>query len=115
MIAKIAAEIRRVKFSYSTETQLQEAIAEILLNAGIMCCREVRLKHGRIDLLAGRVGIEVKIAGATADVARQLGRYLSSDELDGLVLVTTRVSHLFIPATVEGKPVEVVTLAWAGL
>jgi hypothetical protein len=107
--AVVAEAIERFRFRYSSEDQLQEGLAGALAAAGIVAEREVRLgPRDRIDLLAGRVGIEVKVKGAASDVARQLARYASSDRVDELVLVTTRSSHWRVPRTVNGKPVVVV-------
>lgn len=111
----MAEAIRAVRFSYSSEADLQEGISRALAAAGIDHEREVDLGVGRIDLLVGRVGVEVKVAGGPAEVGRQALRYLRSDRLDSLVLVTSRVKHLHLPDELAGKRVEVVTLAWAGL
>lgn len=114
--AEVAAAIRGKRFSYSTEDDLQAAISEVMTKAGIEHVRELAIAGGRVDLcVQGRVGVEVKIAGSPAEVQRQIGRYLAGDDLDGLVLVTSRVRHLGLPDEIHGKPVEVVTLAWAGL
>lgn len=113
--AEIAALIRAHKFSYHDEDALQAGIAAMLAKAGVAARREVRLKHGRIDLLAGKVGIETKVAGSPSDTAFQCGRYLADDQLDGLVLVTNRVRHLYIPDSMHGKPLIVVTLVGHGL
>jgi hypothetical protein len=107
--------LRRHRFNYSNEDQLQQGIAAALTAAGFDVEREVRLDgRSRIDLLVGRVGIEVKVAGTPDAVERQLARYASSDRIDGLMLVTSRPRHL-IPQTINGKPVETVQLAAAGL
>jgi hypothetical protein len=112
----VSAAIRNHRFRYSSEDRLQEGIALALTSRGYSVQREVRLdSHCRIDLVVARIGIEVKIAGTAADVHRQIARYLRSDQLDALVLVTSRVRHLHIPESINGKQVEVITLAWAGL
>ncbi|WP_345750093.1 hypothetical protein [Microbacterium rhizophilus] len=104
--------------TYRNEDDLQAAIADLLADADIAATREVRLSDGqsRIDLLAGRVGIEVKVGGGTSDVARQLARYAQCSEISALVLVTTRVAHSHVlnePTT--DKPVFVCSLIGAGL
>ena len=116
MSAKAIADVlRRHRFNYSDEDQLQEGIAGALTAAGFEPEREVRLNgRSRIDLLVGRVGIEVKVAGKPGAVAGQLSRYASCEQIEGLVLVTSRVRHR-MPLEMEGKPVEVVQLAGAGL
>jgi hypothetical protein len=114
-VEAIAGVLRRYRFNYEDEDRLQEGIAAALTAAGFEVEREVRLTRGsRIDLLVGRVGIEVKVAGTPIDVASQLARYALCDRIDGLVLVTSRPRHRMV-SVVEGKPVEVVQLAGAGL
>ncbi|MGH2878927.1 MAG: hypothetical protein ACRDK4_04880 [Solirubrobacteraceae bacterium] len=112
--APIVEALRAVRFNYGDEDRLQEGIAAALAAVGFDVEREVRLSaRDRIDLLVGRVGIEVKVAGSPGSVANQLLRYAKSDRIDGLVLVTSRVRHL--APMVLGKPIEVVQLAGAGL
>lgn len=108
----VAAAIRRFDFRYADEDQLQEGLANALLSEGFDVKREVRLGPGeRIDLLVDRVGVEVKVKGSSAQVARQLARYGRHD-LDGLVLVTTKLRHA--PPSLP-IPIEVVCLAGASL
>lgn len=111
----IAEALRRYRFTYCNEDQLQEGIAAALVEEGFEVEREVRLPGlGRIDLLVGRVGIEVKVAGTPIEVASQVARYAFCEEIDGLVLVTSRPRHR-IPAIANGKPVETVQLAGGAL
>ena len=102
---------------FVTEDDLQQQLAAALAAAGIDAAREVRLSDGRsrIDLLVGRVGIEVKTDGGRNDVVRQLTRYAHCPELDELVLVTTRTKHHHMPAEVAGKPLHLVSLIGAAL
>lgn len=106
--AAVAAVLRRYRFRYQTEDDLQAAILVALERNGIEARREVRLgSRHRVDLLAGGVVVEVKVQGSDADVRRQLLRYAAEDACDGIVLVTNRVGHR-PPETLVGKPVEVV-------
>lgn len=115
-VAAVAEAIRAHRFRYSDERQLQDALGGALTAAGFDVAREVSLDAAsRIDLLAGSIGVEVKVAGTLESVTRQLCRYVTHDQIDGLVLVTTRVRHRQVPATIAGKPVAVVCLAEAGL
>jgi hypothetical protein len=87
-------------------------LADGLTQLGFEVAREVALARGmRIDLLVGRVGIEVKIAGQTSSVARQLRRYAASDLVDELVLATTCPRHAGVAPVIDGTPVHVVVLA----
>lgn len=115
-VADVAVAVRSFRFRFQSEDDLQAAIADGLTLRGFTVEREVRLgEHGRIDLLVdGAVGLEVKVAGTLAAVLRQVGRYLQSDRIEGLILVTAIASHS-VASTVDGKPFVVVTLAGAGL
>ena len=114
-LAELADAIACCRFSYATEDELQRALADALARTGRTVEREVRLDgHNRIDLLVDRIGIEVKVAGKADAVMRQIRRYVASDLVDGLLLVTTRARHA-LPAEVDGKPVAVVQLSGAAL
>lgn len=92
----IVAAIRRRRFRYSSEVELQEAIATVLAADGFPVEREVRLdRYSRIDLLTGGVGVEIKVAGRESSVLRQLARYAEHDAIAALVLVTNRSRHTF--------------------
>lgn len=101
-------------FRHVNEDELQSGLAEALDRAGLQPQREVRIAGGRIDVLCGRIGVEVKVAGQPAQVVRQLTRYASGGDIDALVLVTTRVRHQ-APDTISGIPVRVLCLAGRSL
>ncbi len=89
----------------ASEAELQDAIATALLDKA---AREVRLgPRSIIDFLVGGVGIEVKMAGSTPAVTRQILRYLESPRIEALLLVTTRRQHAVLAGTRLGKPVAV--------
>lgn len=115
----VAETIGVTPMTWRTEYDLQLEIERALTAAGIPATREVHLGEGigRIDLMAGRVGIEVKVGSTStwADVTRQLGRYAWSDDIDELVLVTTTAKHRQVPGKVAGVPVRRVFLLEAGL
>lgn len=108
-LAAVAAVVRGYRFTYATERDLQDGIAEALERAGMKAEREAPLDggRGRVDLLVGSVGVEVKIAGGRSEVAGQVTRYLAA--LDGLVLVTGRATH----AALSHPRLEVVLLGGA--
>lgn len=114
---RIARVIAASTPTFVTEDDLQRELADALNIAGWVARREVRLSDGasRIDLLAARVGIEVKTAGSWRTVMAQLLRYARCDEIDHLILVTTRANHRLIPSTLHGKPVTVVVLTGGSL
>lgn len=113
----IVATIGSHRFLWATEDDLQQGLAQALDAAGRAVSREVRLNaHDRIDLLVGHVGIEVKTTGAWRDVQRQLHRYLESDLIDELVLVSAKAVHRRIPqGTIAGKRLFVHQLEASGL
>lgn len=98
-------------FSASSEAVLHHAVRELLDTHGIEAKPEHALSaRDRIDfyLPDGRTGIECKIDGSATAVMRQLLRYAESDQIEGLVLVTSRTKHRNMPPTLGGKPVYVV-------
>ncbi|MHB1782908.1 MAG: hypothetical protein ACYCTE_09495 [Acidimicrobiales bacterium] len=110
--ASIVAALRRLRCRFADEDQLQAMLADGLTQLGFDVKREVALaRGGRIDLLVDRIGIEVKIAGQTSSVARQLRRYASSDLVDELVLATTCPRHAGAAPMIDRTPVHVVVLA----
>lgn len=110
--ARIAALIGGQRYRYRDEDALHAGIEQVLAAGSVEATAEARLSgRDRIDFLAGRVGVEVKIAGANADVIRQLRRYATHPEIGALILVTTRARHRAIPRVIEGKPVLVVWLS----
>lgn len=104
--------ITRTPLRYATEAQLQEQLAAALTASGNDVTREVVLSDGssRIDLMVGRIGLEVKVKGSLPDVRRQLSRYARTGDLDALILVTSRSAHHAIPATLAGIPLHLCSL-----
>ena len=115
--ATIARHLDEASLTYVSEDDLQAGIEAALAEVGVAAAREVRLSDrvSRIDLLAGSVGIEVKVAGGWASVVRQLTRYAACSEIESLILVTSRAKHLNMPEQLHGKPVHVVSLIGSGL
>lgn len=110
----LAEILRRARYRYANEDQLQQGIALVLARHGVAADREVRLSPAdRIDfLLTGvPIGIEVKVAGETGAVWRQLRRYAASPRIGGLLLATTRAKHhLDAPSHLGDVPVHVLVL-----
>ena len=92
------------------EYDIHAAVARALSEAGLDYEHEYRLgPRRRIDFRVGRIGIEVKKGRpATSELTRQLRRYLESDTLDGVIVVTQRVTAL--PDRICGKPVLLISL-----
>lgn len=104
--------IGHARFTYATEEQLQLGIATSLHHYGIAFKREFRLNAAdRIDFLIGSIGIEIKIAGNSESVLRQLTRYSASAAISELILVTSKASHRALPEFVGGKSLTVIQLS----
>lgn len=113
----LAALLRGYLFRYINEDRLQEGIAGALTELDYAVEREVAIDSGRsrMDVVCERIGIEVKIAGPTKRLEAQVARYLRSDLIDGMVVVSTSPRHADLPKEIEGKPVEVVLITAGGL
>lgn len=106
---RIVTVIEARRINMTTEEAAHRAISAALTAAGIEHENEVRLSKGeRIDMLAGRVGIEVKVQGQRRAIYRQLERYVLRPEIDALVLVT----GVAFPGSldVEGRTVFIANL-----
>jgi hypothetical protein len=112
----IADLVRRQTFAFTNEVELHVGLAQLLTDQGLIPRREVQLTDAdRVDLMvdldAGPLAIEVKIAGANGDVRRQLSRYAASDQVAELMLITTLRRHLTgLGPRIGGKPLTRVLL-----
>jgi hypothetical protein len=110
----ICALLGGYRFACSNEAQLQQAIEELLRQAGYQFMREKHLsRKDKPDFDVGGVAIEVKVDGSLTDVLRQLSRYAEQPAVDVLVLVTTRATHARVPTSMGGKPIRLVHLVGA--
>lgn len=113
---EIVGALSAATLTYTDEVSLHTDMSRVLAAAGIHHEREVRLgAAGRIDFMAGAVGIEVKVGGSLPAVARQMTRYAHRDEVCELVLVTTIARHHAIPIELAGVPVALFSLIGQGL
>jgi len=100
--------LRRCRFRFSNEAALQAQITEALTRLGEPHKREHQLGTvGRIDFLVGRVGVEVKVRGATSEIGWQLLRYAEHQDIDGILLVTAKARHTELPPRMNDKPLRV--------
>lgn len=107
----VAAALASVRMpAQPEEYDIHAAVARALSDAGLEFEHEYRLgPRRRIDFRVGRVGIEVKKGRpASSELRAQLQKYLESDALDAVIVVTQRVTAL--PVTIGGKPVRLVSL-----
>lgn len=100
----------RVEKAVPEESELHAAVAKALSEAGLSAKHEaVVAPRCRIDFLCGRIGIEIKKGKVPrARLHSQCARYLASDELDALVLVSPNA--LYLPETIGGKPAVIFSL-----
>ena len=92
------------------EYDLHRLVMDALAAAEIPFAHEVKLApRCRIDLMCGRVGIEIKRGKPEPKrIRQQLARYAECDGIDGLILVAERT--VAVPHTLSGKPVRVICL-----
>lgn len=107
---QVADILRKYKFRTQNEDELQQAIAIVLSAERVKFEREVVLSSiDRIDfMLPAGIGIEVKVAGSSENVLRQLHRYAKIEAVKELILVSKRFQAGRQPHDVGGKPVHVV-------
>ncbi len=100
----------RVRQAAPEEAELHAAVAEALAAAGLEARHEAVLgPRCRVDFLCGTVGIEIKKgAPPLARLREQCARYLRSDRLSALIVVSPRA--LRVPGVIAGKPVVVFSL-----
>lgn len=111
IIDRVAAALSAVRMpAQPEEYDIHGAVAEALAAAGLEYEHEYRLgPRRRIDFRVGRIGIEVKKGRpASSALAAQLRKYLESDELDAVIVVTQRVTR--VPDAIDGKPVRLLSL-----
>ncbi|MGL4745034.1 MAG: hypothetical protein ACRCYX_12550 [Dermatophilaceae bacterium] len=107
----LAAVLTGNRFRVLSEETVHAGSGAVLEAAGYDVRHEVRLTgKDRVDMLVGRVAVEVKVAGAAGRVLRQCQRYAHSDVVDEVLLVTTVPAHQQLPSTAGGKPLTVALL-----
>lgn len=92
------------------EYDIHAMIAEALAVSEVEFVHEYRLgPRCRVDFLCGDVAIEVKKGRPLPSaLARQLARYLESDEVREMIVVLQK--RVTLPETIRGKRVWVVSL-----
>lgn len=118
--SEVARVLRMHTFNFDNEDELQQGIAKALELAGAPFSREVRLSpRDRIDFVVHarhEIGIEVKVT-STGRLLAQVKRYLESDQIEGIVIVTTARAHKRLSGDHlwAGKSCEVVWLGFSSL
>lgn len=112
--------IESVQLCYTTEEIMQQQLHELFQARSIDAVKEFRLNaRDRVDFLAktmnGNVAVECKTKGSPQTVMAQLARYAESDQVQSVLLVTSRRNHLaseaFREREILGKPLAGVWVA----
>ena len=91
MLEQVLTALKSIRAPVATdEYDLHQLACQALAQVGIGCVHEAQLApRYRIDVLCGRVGIEIKRGRPTASaLTRQLTRYAQSGALDALVVLS---------------------------
>ena len=110
-LPRILAALKRIRMpAILNEYDLHALVAAALLDGGFDMRHEVTVgRRARIDFMVGNVGIEVKARRSSRTaLLRQAGKYLSSDAVAALIIVSARTISL--PDRVAGKPVVMLGL-----
>ena len=99
------------RYSFQSEAELHECLADVLDAAGVAYQREVRLSEAhRVDFMVGRLAVEVKLSGPLSALTRQVHGYLQHEEVDGVLVVAAKTRLAGLPGEVSGKPVRTLVL-----
>lgn len=110
----ILKALRRYELRFGTESELQDAIADVLEREGIPFAREVTLgPRQRVDFMCGSIAIEAKTRGSLSDLTRQVHGYLADDRVEAIVIATSLARLCQIPGTLRGKVVAPVLVRCA--
>lgn len=115
-IKDLADYLRQWRISYTTETIMQESVEEALHGLMIdgipvVVNREHRFNEtDRVDFFLPEDGlaIECKIRGNFAAVMHQLIRYAGQESVKGVILVTSKSTHIVHRDTLCCKDFETV-------
>lgn len=114
LVAALLEAVGRRPPRVTTEMELHDYLEPILRTLGRVSREYTFGPSERVDFLvdgAGwRLAVEVKVKGSASAVERQLSRYARQSGVTGVVLVTTRSTHI-MPPDIEGVPVAVACLA----
>lgn len=112
LLGAITAVLSTSRYFYTNEVDLHRHIDKTLTRVGIPFEGEVRLSpRDRIDYMVGPLGVEVKVAGKTEPLRRQLARYAEHDQVEALLVVTTQRRHrIELPTHIGGKTLSVLVV-----
>lgn len=111
-INNIQKAIKGQKLPLQNEKQLQQKLEVLFQENNLDFKREKRLDNSNIiDFMFNGLGVELKIRtkASAMSVYRQIERYCSFDEIEGILLLTAKSTSL--PSEINGKPVYVISLS----
>ncbi|MBQ7455554.1 MAG: hypothetical protein IJS53_03850, partial [Clostridia bacterium] len=111
MPEEVLAALRTIRAPVATDEYDLHALArQALARRGVACEHEAVLgPRCRIDVLCGRVGVEIKRGKPTkSTLLKQLERYAHTGKLDAVIVLCEQSVDL--PETVGGVPVTVLSL-----
>lgn len=108
---RVIDALRTIRAPLATdEYDLHDLARQVLARQGIACEHEAVLApRCRIDILCGRIGVEIKRGKPTRNtLLRQLLRYAQTGKLDAIIVLCEQSVDL--PEIIEGIPVAVIGL-----
>lgn len=122
-IDKIAGALSQITAVYRNEFDLQKAVGEVLAKFGSVqrevsrpCAAGAHFGRDRFDFFVdGHLVVEVKIDGSLSALTRQIVRYLAHADVKGVIVITSKSSHLGLLRDINGKPVRVAHLVVGAL
>lgn len=121
---RLVSILRALRGTWRDEYGVQDSIEQALRKVCVSFTRERTAGDDRLDFIVEgvtddelplRIAIEVKTGGGLAELTRQVVRYLHEEDVDALVVVTTRSAHAALATEINGKPVRVAFLRGAAL
>lgn len=113
-IKKLLETLSSYRYRVNSEYMMHNAVAQVLKENHIHYEREYPLtSSSRVEFFLPEDGvvIECKIEGGFSPVLRQVQRYAMVEEVNEIILLTTRSTHRGIPSEISGVMVHVI---WTG-
>ncbi len=110
LVSEVVALIRSQPLMLNHEKRTQSDIEKMFIANGILHKREVDLGDGDVIdfMLAGGLGLEVKLKETKRAIYRQCERYCRHSQVSQLILVSA--TALGFPEAIKDKPCYVVSL-----
>jgi aromatic ring-opening dioxygenase catalytic subunit (LigB family) len=106
-LQQLTTLLNQYRYSYVSEKELQDGIANALEKEGISFKRELCVsKSDRPDFVVGDIAIEVKIKGSISDLLRQIARYAKHSEIQSILVIGTPHWITRVPASLDGKEIS---------